>query len=216
MARRISFHSLPSVIPVFPLEGALLLPRARLPLNIFEPRYLAMLDDALRSDHRMIGMVQPSKDEPNPPLYPIGCCGRVTSFSETEDGRYLIALSGVIRFRIKTEVEGFTPFRRVEPDWAPYRDDLDEPEDIEDEADRDHFLDLLKRYFSAASLSADWEALAKADDETLVNAIAMLCPFSPQEKQALLEAPTLEDRKRDLQALMQFVIASPGSQGDLQ
>lgn len=216
MTRRFGPSDLPDVLPVFPLPGALLLPRARLPLNIFEPRYLAMLDDCLRNDHRMIGMVQPAEDGPNPNLYKIGCCGRVTSFSETDDGRYLIALSGILRFRIKSEIEGFTPFRRVEPDWTPFRKDLEDPDDLCSEEDRKAFLDLLKRYFDAASLSADWEALSKADDETLVNAIAMLCPFSPQEKQALLEAPTLEDRKRDLKALMQFVVASPGSQGDLQ
>ncbi|MBX2853704.1 MAG: LON peptidase substrate-binding domain-containing protein [Rhodobacteraceae bacterium] len=216
MTRRISLHSLPEVIPVFPLEGALLLPRARLPLNIFEPRYLAMLDDVLRSDHRLIGMAQPRQDGPNPPLYEIGCCGRITSFSETEDGRYLIALSGVIRFRIAEEIEGFTPFRRIKADWSNYTHDMDPPPSEINEDDRKVFLSLLRRYFDAAKLSADWEALSRADDETLVNAIAMLCPFSPQEKQALMEAPTLEDRKRDLKALMQFVVAAPEGSADLQ
>ena len=216
MTRRISLHSLPELIPVFPLEGALLLPRARLPLNIFEPRYLAMLDDALRSDHRLIGMAQPRQDGPNSPLYAVGCCGRVTSFSETEDGRYLIALSGVIRFHISEEIEGFTPYRRVKADWSDFSSDMDPPQSEIDEADRKTFLALLRSYFDAAKLSADWEALSRADDETLVNAIAMLCPFSPQEKQALLEAKTLEDRKRDLKALMQFVVAAPAGAADLQ
>lgn len=216
MARRISFHSLPSAIPVFPLEGALLLPRSRLPLNIFEPRYLAMLDDALRSDHRLIGMAQPREDGPTPPLYDIGCCGRVTSFSETEDGRYLIALTGIIRFRIAEEIDGFTPFRRVRPDWAPFETDMEQPAAAADDEDREALLDLLRRYFESTSLSADWEALSRADDETLVNAIAMLCPFSPQEKQALLEAPTLAHRKKDLKALMEFVVLSQNTGAELQ
>ena len=217
MARRISYHSLPTVIPVFPLEGALLLPRARLPLNIFEPRYLAMFDDALRSDHRFIGMVQPRDDDsPTPALYDVGCCGRVTSFSETDDGRYLIALTGVIRFRIEEELDGFMPFRRVRSDWKPYERDMEQPPTEVDQDDRQALMDLLRRYFETTSLSADWDALSQADDETLVNAIAMLCPFTPQEKQALLEAPTLVDRKKDLKALMEFVVFSPNAVGELQ
>ena len=216
MARRISINTLPEVIPIFPLEGALLLPRSKLPLNIFEPRYLAMLDDALRSDHRIVGMIQPRADGPNPPVYQIGCAGRVTSFSETDDGRYLIALTGLIRFRIVEEVEGFVPFRRVRVDWRDFANDLDTPpaEPIGD--DRDSFLALLRRYFEATQLSADWDALSQADEETLVNAIAMLCPFEPQEKQALLEAPSLSERMRDLRALMEFVVADPDSVGDIQ
>ena len=126
MSRRFSPSDLPDIIPVFPLPGALMLPRARLPLNIFEPRYLAMLDDAMRSDHRLIGMIQPleSRNDGPPQLRRIGCAGRVTSLSETDDGRYLIALTGVCRFRVKTEVEGFTPYRRVEADWAGFERDL--------------------------------------------------------------------------------------------
>ena len=216
MARRISFHSLPSAVPVFPLEGALLLPRARLPLNIFEPRYLAMLDDALRSDHRLIGMVQPRTEEPTPPLYDIGCCGRVTSFSETDDGRYLIALTGIIRFRIVEEIEGFTPFRRVRVDWSEFSGDMETPHSGVDDVDREQLMSLLQRYFETTSLSADWDALGQADDETLVNAIAMLCPFSPQEKQALLEAPDLSVRKQSLKALMEFVVFSSPAGSDLQ
>ena len=142
--------------------------------------------------------------------------GRVTSFSETDDGRYLIALTGLIRFRIVEEVEGFVPFRRVRVDWRDFANDLDTPpaEPIGD--DRDSFLALLRRYFEATQLSADWDALSQADEETLVNAIAMLCPFEPQEKQALLEAPSLSERMRDLRALMEFVVADPDSVGDIQ
>ena len=218
--RRFSAHELPDVLAVFPLEGALLLPRARLPLNIFEPRYLAMIDAALKTDHRLIGMVQPKggdkADEETPPLYGIGCAGRITSFSETDDGRYLIALTGVQRFAVTQEIEGFTPFRRVAPDWARFSDDLDPEPDTTSPQDRESFLALLRRYFDAADLSADWEALSKADYETLVNVIAMLCPFSPEEKQALLEARTLQRRENDLRAMMNFVVAAPAGGGDLQ
>ena len=218
--RRFSANELPQVMAVFPLEGALLLPRARLPLNIFEPRYLAMVDDALKSDHRLIGMVQPKRPkqegESNPPIYEIGCAGRITNFSETDDGRYLIALTGVQRFAVIKEVDGFTPFRRVEPDWRRFTQDLDEDCEPGPPEDLTTFLDLLKRYFEAAQLSADWEALSNADYETLVNAIAMLCPFSPQEKQALLEAETLSAREDSLRALMNFVVASPGGGGEVQ
>ncbi|MEL6317690.1 MAG: LON peptidase substrate-binding domain-containing protein [Pseudomonadota bacterium] len=214
MTRGVSLNNLPSVLAIFPLEGALLLPRARLPLNIFEPRYLAMLDDALKSEHRMIGMVQPRERGGSgaPPVYEIGCAGRVTSFSETEDGRYLIALTGALRFRIRSEVEGFTPFRRIEPDWSPFESDLSEPDEEDFPHDRrEIFLRILKRYFAAADLNADWDALSQADGETLINAIAMLCPFSPQEKQALLEATTLREREESLRALMEFVVAEPES-----
>jgi hypothetical protein len=235
MRMSLSLSTLPTTIPVFPLEGALLLPRARLPLNIFEPRYLAMVDDALRSDLRLIGMIQPQAQpqghgasdaaardgghgfhEHNAPLYRIGCAGRITSFSETEDGRYLIALTGLSRFRVVEEVEGFTPFRRMQVDWAPFESDLRrECYDVDEETHRS-FVALAGRYFEASQLTADWESLSRADHETLMNAIAMLCPFSPQEKQALLEAPSMVDRERDLRALMEFVVAAPDGGGDLQ
>lgn len=217
MPRRVAFNALPDIIPVFPLEGAVILPRSRLPLNIFEPRYLAMLDDAIKTEHRLIGMVQPRTDDPTPDVYQIGCAGRITNFSETDDGRYLIALTGQLRFRIIEEVEGFTPYRRMRVDWREFKQDLTEQNDLGlSDEERSDFLELLRRYFEASSLSADWEALSSADEETLINAIAMLCPFSPQEKQALLEAPLLVDRHRDLKALMEFVVASPSGAGDLQ
>ena len=217
--RRPAFNALPTVIPVFPLAGALLLPGARLPLNIFEPRYLAMVDDAIRSDGRLIGMIQPRTpkpgeeiDEDAPPLYGIGCAGRVSSFTETDDGRYLISLSGMIRFRVLSEVEGFTPYRRVGVDWSDFEADLVPSSKMETTSEaRSEFLQLLKGYFAAANLAADWNALTRADEETLINALAMLANFSPQEKQALLEAPCLSDRKRDLVALMRFYIAAQGN-----
>jgi hypothetical protein len=210
MARRFALADLPDVIPVFPLPGALLLPRARLPLNIFEPRYLAMLDDALKSDHRLIGMAQPCEGVAAPPhLYSIGCAGRVTSLSETEDGRYLIALTGVSRFRIGGELEGFTPYRRVRAEWADFATDLGAAEAGE-ELCRKEFLGLLRRYFQAVHLASDWDSLREAEPELLVNSLAIMCPFSVEEKQALLEAPRLSDRIETLMALMSFAIAAGG------
>ena len=213
MPRRFNLADLPEVIPVFPLPGALLLPRARLPLNIFEPRYLAMLDDALRSDHRLIGMVQPYDDSGLPPrLHRIGCAGRVTSLSETEDGRYLIALTGVSRFRIRRELEGFTPYRRVEAEWSDFAADLSTVERSGSIPDfcRKKFLALLRRYFDTVRLACDWDSLRDADPELLVNSLSMMCPFSIEEKQALLEAPRLGDRTETLMALMRFAVASRG------
>ncbi|MEM7056407.1 MAG: LON peptidase substrate-binding domain-containing protein [Pseudomonadota bacterium] len=207
---------MPEAIPVFPLPSALLLPRGRLPLNIFEPRYLAMLDDTLKTEHRLIGMIQPFEGEDNPPrLHTIGCAGRVTSLSETEDGRYLIVLSGISRFRIREELEGFTPYRRVAPNWSDFRADLVGPEELPD-FDKEDFLVLLRRYFEVASLSSDWDSMRDAETEMLINSLSMMCPFAVEEKQALLEAPQLSDRADTLSALLQFAIAEGGEGGALQ
>ena len=216
MPRRFTLADLPEVIPVFPLPGALLLPRARLPLNIFEPRYLAMLDDVLRSDHRLIGMVQPYEERvPPPPLHPIGCAGRVTSLSETEDGRYLIGLTGVARFHIESELEGFTPYRRVQVDWTGFADDLGSWRDSEADETfcRKEFLNVLRGYFNAVKLGCDWDSLREAEPELLVNSLSMMCPFSVEEKQALLEAPHLAERTETLIALMRFATAARGGDG---
>ena len=214
--RRFSQADLPETIPVFPLPGALLLPRGRLPLNIFEPRYLAMLDDALKSEHRLIGMVQPFDGRAQPPrLRAIGCAGRVTSLSETEDGRYLIVLTGISRFRIREEVEGFTPYRRVRVDWTDFASDLERPGEVCD-FDKEEFLALLRRYFEVQKLSSDWDSMREAEPEMLVNSLAMMCPFAVEEKQALLEAPRLSDRAETLTALLRFAIASGGGEGKVQ
>ncbi|MGF1660216.1 MAG: LON peptidase substrate-binding domain-containing protein [Rubrimonas sp.] len=218
MSRRFALADLPETIAVFPLAGAMMLPRARLPLNIFEPRYLAMLDDALKTEHRLIGMIQPLEktgDAP-PKLRRIGCAGRVTSFSETEDGRYLIALTGICRFRVGEEVEGFHPYRRVKAEWVDFARDLT-ARDSDPGFDRKAFLGLLKRYFEASGLSSDWSSLEEADEEMLVNSLSMLCPFAVEEKQALLEAPRLAERRETICALMEFAIASRGEDtGSLQ
>ncbi|WP_164660793.1 LON peptidase substrate-binding domain-containing protein [Tropicibacter sp. Alg240-R139] len=197
---------LPDTIAVFPLPGALLLPRSRLPLHIFEPRYLQMLNDALKTPQRLIGMVQPNPSpERSDKLHMIGCAGRVTQFSETEDGRYMITLSGVSRFRVKSEVEGFAPYRRCQVCWNGFDRDLGRVE-ADDRFDRRRFLDLLHRFFSARDLSTDWETLKDADDELLVNSLSMLLDFDPEEKQALLEAPCLATRRETLVTLIEFAL----------
>ena len=209
----ISAADLPEAIPLFPLPGALLLPRARLPLHIFEPRYLAMLDDCLKTKERLIGMVQPREvpDGGARKLHTIGCAGRLTGFSETEDGRYMITLSGASRFRIVREVTGFTPYIRAEVEWAGFERDLGKAE-RDKGFDRDRFLDLLAKFFSARSLSTDWESLKEAEDELLINSLSMLCPFEVEDKQALLEAPSLTTRRETLVTLIEFALRGGGSE----
>lgn len=194
-------HSLPDVIPVFPLTGALLLPRAHLPLNIFEPRYLAMVDATLKSDHRLIGIVQPRGEA----LAGVGCAGRLTGFSETGDGRYLITLTGVSRFATGPEIDGFTPFRRTQPDWTPFATDRT-GEQCDRSLDRAALFALLDRYFDAQGMNADWGSLRDAEDELLIDALAMLCPLEPPDKQALLEAPDLTARRKMLMTLMDYAL----------
>lgn len=218
MARRFNLGDLPDCIPVFPLPGALLLPRARLPLNIFEPRYLAMLEDTLKTQHRLIGMVQPitvAEGGEAGRLHQIGCAGRVTAFQETEDGRYLITLSGISRYRLGEPVDGFAPYARARVDWTSFERDLGRPE--HDAAfDRAAFLAVLARYFETAQLSSDWDSLKEADVELLVDSLCMLCPFDPEEKQALLEAPTLAERRETLMTLMEFAARGGGDEGAMQ
>ncbi|MCW1918581.1 LON peptidase substrate-binding domain-containing protein [Rhodobacter sp. KR11] len=201
---------LPETIALFPLPGAILFPRSRLPLHIFEPRYLTMLGDALKTDHRMIGMIQPSGDH----LHQVGCAGRVTSFSETEDGRYMITLTGVARFRVAEEVTGFQPYRRARPDWASFS--AERRAETDPGMDRDGLLADLARFFKQRQLGVDWGALKTAEDELMINALSMLCPFAPEEKQALLEAPDLAARRKVLQTLISFALQSGGEDEVLQ
>ncbi len=220
MPRKFSLADLPEFIPVFPLPGALLLPRARLPLNIFEPRYLAMLEDTLKTPHRLIGMIQPLAVEGGTDVRPlrlhrIGCAGRVTAMQETEDGRYLITLSGISRFRLGEVQEGFAPYLRGRADWTSFEGDLGRCE-RDQGFDRARFLEVLARFFDAAQLSSDWDSLKEADPELLVNSLSILCPFDPEEKQALLEAPTLANRRETLVALMEFAVRSNGDEETMQ
>ena len=212
---------LPEIIPLFPLPGALLLPRAKLPLHIFEPRYLAMLEDCLKTPSRLIGMIQPrqgpGKERPGgeTPLSAIGCAGRVTAFSETEDGRYMITLSGISRFRLRDEVQGFTPYRRALVDWAPFARDRGPAED-DPGFDRSALLDRLSRFFAQHRLGTDWESLKEAEPELLINALSMLLPLAPEDKQALLEAPSLMTRRETLVTLLEFALRSGNGDEVLQ
>ena len=205
---------LPDTIPMFPLPGALLLPRSMLPLHLFEPRYLQMFEDCLKTNHRLVGMVQPHKG-PNgqEQLHRIGCAGRITQFSETEDGRYMITLSGISRFRISKEVTGFNPYRKCDVTWNGFERDLGLTE-IDAGFDRPKFLELLSKFFASRELETDWEGLMEADDELLINSLSMLCPFDPEERQALLEAPSLQTRRETLTTLFEFALRG-GSAEDL-
>lgn len=195
---------LPETLPIFPLPGALLLPRARLPLHIFEPRYLAMLDDTLKTQTRLIGMIQPMEGK-DAGLYRIGCAGRVTAFSETEDGRYMVTLSGISRFRVTAEVDGFTPYRRCGVSWSGFERDMG-PVEKDSGFDRKSFLDALGRFFEDQGLRTDWESLKEAEDELLINSLSMLCPFETEDKQALLEALSLPTRRETLVTLIEFAL----------
>lgn len=210
--------SLPDTIPIFPLPGALLLPRARLPLHIFEPRYLAMIEDCMKTPERLIGMVQPCepKNGAGNGLHMIGCAGRLTAFSETEDGRYLITLTGVSRFRAGRELEGgFTPYRRLNVSWEGFGQDQNS-EERDPGLQREAFFRLLKRFFGKHNLSTDWDNLTDAEDELLINSLSMLCPFTPDDKQALLEAPSLPTRRETLVMLMEFALHQSGDDGVVQ
>jgi uncharacterized protein len=204
MSERVGATALPSILPIFPLTGVLLLPRGRLPLNIFEPRYLAMTRDALAGE-RLIGMVQPSDPRAagdNPPVHPVGCAGRITSFSETDDGRFLITLTGISRFRSREELPLLEGYRRVVPEWREFTRDL--ASDDEPGFDRDRMLRGLRAYFQHHRIEADWDAITSVPGERLVTSIAMICPFEPSEKQALLEAPNLDERARLLTAMVEM------------
>ena len=197
---------LPTAIPVFPLTGALLLPRGTLPLNIFEPRYLAMVRDAMAATgaaNRMIGIIQPRAQGEPPPLFDVGCVGRIGDYRETDDGRILIALTGVTRFRVAAELDRTTLYRQVMADYHDFAEDRDEPEPLTATA-RAGLEDVLRAYLDAQGLSADWEAVHAADDEALVTTLSGVCPFDPAEKQALLEAEDLPERAATLTALMAF------------
>jgi Lon protease-like protein len=235
-------EDMPEVVPVFPLSEALLLPRADMPLNLFEPRYLAMLDAALKS-HRLIGMVQPrpqdrpvegvgetdvedaddaedddgDDDEMAPPLNDIGCVGRVTAMQETGDGRYIVTLTGVARFRLIEELDTTTPFRQCRVDFKPFADDF-EPSEGDAGVDRKRLLETLNAFLSANGLDADWDDINRAPTEALVNLLAMMSPYGAREKQALLEAETVAERSEMLIAITEMSLMQDDdpSSGTLQ
>ncbi len=207
---------LPTVIPVFPLAGAMLLPGGRLPLNIFEPRYLAMVEDACGMG-RMFGMIQPDIRKPaeatGPGLFGVGCLGRMTSFTETEDGRIVISLLGLVRFAVVGEREMCRGYRRLEVTFAPYTEDLAEPAQGIG-LPRKELLDSLRSYFDRQKLTADWDAISGLGDLTLLTSLCMMCPFSPSEKQALLEAQNLRERAQILRTLLEFGQHESDTEGD--
>lgn len=207
----------PETMAVFPLPGALLLPRGQIPLNIFEPRYLAMVDDALRG-HRVIGMIQPDEERPAiggaPGLFAVGCAGRITQFAETGDGRYLITLTGIARFRLVEELTAMTPYRQARVDFSGFPGDFT-PRLGEAEVDREALVSTLRDFADANRLGIDWDGVESAPNEALVNALAMLSPFGPREKQALLEAADLKARGDLLVALTQIDLARrTGGEGE--
>jgi Lon protease-like protein len=214
-----SFEQLPDTLPIFPLSGVLMLPGGKLPLNVFEPRYLAMMFDAL-AGHRMIGVVQPTQpggfagdglptDDGKPKVHRIGCAGRIVSFNETEDGRLLLALSGVCRFEIGRELDlAQGGYRRVSALFSPYRADLDYADELI-AVDRERLMAALAAFFRSRSLSTDWDAIKQADDRSLVNSLAMALPFGPAEKQALLEAADSTARAKLLVAFLEMGAFEP-------
>jgi Lon protease-like protein len=214
------FEDLPETLPVFPLSGALLLPWGRLPLNVFEPRYLNLVIDSLKAE-RVFGMIQPDYDKAErdkhedgdkaakvvalksgPHLYQVGCAGRVSSFEETDDGRLLITLKGLARFRVVEEVEGRKGYRRLKVSYADFKDDM-EPMPRFD-LDRDALIDRLKPYLEAQGMRINVDAIKGLSETTLVTSLCMICPFDPREKQALLEAPTIAARAETLAALLRM------------
>ncbi|HKX08984.1 MAG TPA: LON peptidase substrate-binding domain-containing protein [Stellaceae bacterium] len=209
------YDELPAVMPIFPLTGVLLLPRGRLPLNIFEPRYLAMVSDAM-THPRLIGMVQPREgrgDAGDPPVYSIGCAGRITGFGELDDGRYEITLTGTARFAIVEELAQVKGYRPVRVDWSRFRGDL---EIASGGVDRDRLLAALKPYLKRHKVKTDWDAITKTPDERLVTSLAMVCPFAPSEKQGLLEAEGLPARARLLTALLEMAATTATERADVR
>lgn len=217
-------HPLPDTLPLFPLSGVLLLPRGRLPLNVFEPRYLNLTEDALAAG-RLVGLIQPVEADgsaagpppgivgalPSPTLYDTGCAGRISSFAETEDGRYLITLTGVSRFRLGPEIATTRGYRRAQVDWAPFAEDLGPS--VEGGLDRQRLAAVLGAYFRHHNIDANWETIERLGDERLVTSLSMSCPFDAREKQALLEAPDLDRRAKLLLALIEMAVHETG-EGD--
>jgi hypothetical protein len=203
------FEDLPADLPVFPLAGVLLLPGGRLPLNIFEPRYLNMTADAMAAPGRLIGMVQPMEGAPGDALHRVGCAGRICSFQETDDGRYLITLAGVARFKLRDELASLRGYRRVAADWTPFADDLTPEKVAPGSVDRARLIEGLRGFFKQQGITANWDSIAQCLDERLVTSLAMVCPFTAIEKQALLEASGVADRAAQMIAMIEMAAHSP-------
>lgn len=207
--RPINIEELPETLAIFPLSGVLLLPKGRLPLNIFEPRYLAMVDDVM-SAGRMIGMIQPRGEDPQD-IFKTGCAGKITEFTETEDGRYQITLTGVCRFDIENELPQKSGYRRVKPVWSTYKKDLQEPGSPG--LDKERLKNLLKKYFSQQDMTCDWDAVEGTPDGKLITCLAMICPFEPGEKQALLEAQCGRTRAEMFMTMLEMAVCGTDCKG---
>jgi len=204
------FSELPRQIPLFPLGGALLLPGGKLPLNIFEPRYLSMIRDSLSQPHRIIGMIQPMSDLSSSDLYQIGCAGRISNYAESDDGRLLITLSGTIRFRLADRHEVDDGYIMADVTWSEFKDDL-QPDMAP--IQRDTLSHNLRRYFDLKGFTAEWEHIEECENERLVTTLSMICPFDIPEKQALLEAPNLAERAKLLIAILDMASHPDGDEG---
>ncbi|PIE16205.1 MAG: ATP-dependent protease [Rhodobacterales bacterium] len=205
----------PDTLPLFVLSEALLLPRTRIQLNVFEPRYLAMVEDVLKTRDRLIGMIQPQRGAADGTLYNIGCAGRLSGFIETDDGRYLITLTGLSRYEIIHQLEGDTPYTCAQVSWQNFTRDLGGVERSPG-FDRARFLHLLERFFALEELEVEWDNLQQAEPEMLINSLSMLAPFSCEDKQALLEVKTLQERCQMLMVLMEFALQRGETGGGLQ
>lgn len=205
-----TYEDLPQAIPVFPLTGVLLLPTGNLPLNIFEQRYLDMVNDALAGS-RLIGMIQPSGDG-DKGLRSTGCAGKITDFSESEDGRYLISLTGICRFKVQEEISATTAYRQVSPDWSDFRNDLKGDDGFD--LDRPKLKEMLKSYFDMQDMDCEWEQIEKAPEKKLITCLSMICPFEPHEKQALLEAENSQARSDLFMKLLDFAVKSSSAPGN--
>ena len=202
MIKKYSTYDLPSKLPIFPLPGAIVLPSGSLPLNIFEPRYVAMVEEVL-GKHRMIGMIQPltSSEASSEDIYPVGCAGKITSFTETSDGRYLLELSGILRFRVKKELDLINGFRNIIPDWQPFLSDLEEDKK---NVDISELLTQLQTYFDKNNINVDFSEISRISPIQILASIPQICSFKPNEKQAILEAITTESRVKILVSLLKM------------
>lgn len=215
MDGKYTLADLPEEIPLFPLSGVILLPRIHLPLNIFEPRYLVMFDDLLKSSSRLVGIIQPVSEDDGEGLHQVGCAGRVTGFSESSDGRYLVALTGVARFRLEGVESGFTPYKKGRIEWSEFEADLGKAES-DRSFDRENFIGLLFQYMDLSDRDYGVSKLQSVDAETIVNTMAMAARFDSNEKQALLESRTLRERREALEILMRMAIGKGPHQQTLQ
>lgn len=206
---------LPETVPLFPLPGAVLMPRTRLPLQIFEPRYLQMVEDVLKTPSRLIGMIQPAEGGLDA-LAQVGCAGRIVAFSELDDGRLMISLKARSRFRLNEVRPGFTPYLRGQVDWSGYETDLAVQPEEDPRFERKGFMARLGRYMEQRGLSTDWDAAEASEEETLVNSLSMLLPFAPEEKQALLEASTLFKRRILLEGLLEYALHGGDNEETIQ